>query len=138
MLQGLSGHVVGVGIDLVEIASIALLFSQSGGQFLGRYFTEAELAFVDQDARRMQRLAGRFAVKEAVVKALGTGWGDGISWTEIEVFTLPSGAPSVLLSGGAAEAAVHVSRWFISISYAGAFATAIAVAVGATATSGSI
>ena len=126
-----SGQVIGVGIDIVEVASIARLLSEPNSQFLSRYFNEAELALVGRDARRVQRLAGRFAAKEAVVKALGTGWGDGIAWTDIEVLTAPSGAPSVALRGGAAAAAEHVSRWFVSISYAGVYATAIAVALGA-------
>lgn len=130
MRQIYNQQVIGVGIDLVEIASITLLVSESNGRFLSRYFTEAELAFAGQTARRAPRLAGRFAAKEAVVKALGTGWGDGIAWTDIEVLTSPSGAPSVTLYNVAATAAVDVSCWFVSISYAGAYATAVAVAVG--------
>ncbi|MDX2204513.1 MAG: holo-ACP synthase [Hyphomicrobiaceae bacterium] len=123
-------RIIGVGIDLVEIAGIVRIISESDGGFLSRYFTEAELAFAGQSARRAPRLAGRFAAKEAVVKALGIGWGDGIAWTDIEVLTSPSGAPSVILYNVAATAAVDVSRWFVSISCAGGYATAVAVAVG--------
>ena len=123
-------RIVGVGIDLVEIAEIERLLSDPGGHFLRRCFTEAERATAGGETRDARRLAGRFAVKEAVVKAIGTGWGDGIAWTDIEVLAAPSGAPFVTLHEGAAAAASHVRRWLVSISYAGAHATAVAVAVG--------
>ena len=123
-------RLVGVGIDLVEIAEIERLLSDPAGHFLQRCFTEAERATAGNGARGARRLAGRFAVKEAVVKAIGTGWGDGIAWTDIEVLTAPSGAPFVILRAGAAAAAGHVRRWLVSLSYAGDYATAVAVAVG--------
>ncbi len=123
-------RIVGVGIDLVEIAEIERLLSDPAGHFLRRCFTETECATAGDGARGVRRLAGRFAVKEAVVKAIGAGWGDGIAWTDIEVLAAPSGAPFVTLREGAAAAAGHVRRWLVSISYAGAYATAVAVAVG--------
>lgn len=123
-------NIVGVGIDLVEIAEIERLLSDPAGHFLRRCFTDAERATAGDGARGARRLAGRFAVKEAVVKAIGTGWGDGIAWTDIEVLAAPSGAPCVTLRAAAAAAAKHVRRWLVSLSYAGAYATAIAVAVG--------
>lgn len=122
--------IVGIGIDLVEIAEIERLLSDPAGHFLRRCFTKAEHTTAGDGTRGARRLAGRFAVKEAVVKAIGTGWGDGIAWTDIEVLTAPSGAPFVTLRDGAAAAAKHVRQWLVSISYAGAYATAVAVAVG--------
>lgn len=124
------GSIVGVGIDLVEIAEIERLLSDPAGHFLQRCFTEVERATAGDGARGARRLAGRFAVKEAVVKAIGTGWGDGIAWTDIEVLAGPSGAPFVTLREGAAAAAGHIRRWLVSISYAGAYASAVVVAVG--------
>lgn len=123
-------NIVGVGIDLVEISEIERLLSDPAGHFLRRCFTEPERATSGDGARGARRLAGRFAVKEAVVKAIGTGWGDGIAWTDIEVLTAPSGAPFVTLRAGAAAASGHVHQWLVSLSYAGAYATAVAVAVG--------
>ncbi|WP_426960395.1 holo-ACP synthase [Muricoccus radiodurans] len=123
-------RIVGVGIDLVEIAEIKRLLSDPGGHFLRRCFTDAERATAGAGARGERRLAGRFAVKEAVVKAIGTGWGDGIAWNDIEVLAASSGAPLVTLRDGAAAAAGHVRQWFVSVSYAGAYVTAVALAVG--------
>ena len=100
-------------------------------EFKRRAFTLNEL-----DARQgpnlAVRLAGCFAAKEAVLKALGTGWAEGIAWTEIEVVHSLSGAPTIALSGRAQELADErgVSRWLLSLSHDGDYATATAIALG--------
>ena len=100
-------------------------------EFKRRAFTPSEI-----DARRgpdlAVRLAGCFAAKEAVLKALGTGWSDGVAWTEVEIVHAPSGAPTVALSGCALEVAAErgVARWLLSLSHDGDYATATAIALG--------
>ena len=89
-------HIVGHGIDLVEVSRIAELLERHGERFLERCFTAAERGYSDASVkRREEHLAARFAAKEAVLKALGTGWRDGIAWTDIEVVRRPSGQPLV-------------------------------------------
>lgn len=80
----------------------------------------------------IERLAARFAAREAVLKALGTGWRDGIAWTDIEVTRQPSGEPGIRLSGRAAEIAADLglTQWALSMSHAGAYSMASVVATG--------
>jgi len=126
-------NVIGHGIDLVEIARIASMLAEHGRRFPQRCFTEAEQAYAEAAGRRRaERYAVRFACKEAVLKALGTGWRDGIAWTDIGVVNEPSGRPTIRLSGRCAEIAANlgIRRWRISLSHAGAYATASAIACG--------
>src|SRR5262249_52597234 len=117
--QGLTMRIIGHGIDLVETSRIAGMVERHGERFLERVFTAAEVAHGRGRKRQVEHLAGRFAAKEAVLKALGTGWAEGIGWRDIEVVTLPSGAPTLHLSGQAAKLAhgQGVSRWHLSISH---------------------
>lgn len=123
-------QIVGLGIDIVEVEHFKGLLDASHGS-LSRSFTSGELTAVGEKNDRAQHLAGRFAAKEAVMKALGTGWTNDIALTDIEIETLPSGAPSVSLYGNAAEAAAAagISSWLVSISHTAAFAVASALAV---------
>lgn len=100
-------------------------------EFKRRAFTLGELA-AREGPDLAVRLAGCFAAKEAILKALGTGWTDGISWTEIEVVHVASGAPMVTLSGRAQEVATErgVTRWLLSLSHDGDYATATAIGLG--------
>lgn len=131
-------HIIGHGIDIVETARIRNAIDQSrtegewDGSFETACFTLAERDAAGSGARRIETLAGRFAAKEAVLKALGTGWSGGISWVEIEVRRLPSGKPAVILSGRCLEIAVElgVARWELSISHSASYATASAIAIG--------
>ena len=120
--------ILGTGLDLVEVERISAAAERHGERFLNRVFTPGELAYCLPRAARGQHLAGRFAAKEAVFKALGTGWGGGVAWKHVEVCTAESGAPEVRLSGGAAErlAAMGGSRVHLSITHAGGFAAASA------------
>jgi holo-[acyl-carrier protein] synthase len=122
--------IVGHGIDIVEVARIGEMVERHGDRFLERCFTAGERAYADAKKRRAEHLAGRFAAKEAVLKALGTGWRTGIAWTDIEVVVLPTGQPEVRLHGQAARAAAErgVRSWLLSISHTEALATASAIA----------
>ena len=125
--------VIGHGIDLVEIARIEAMLDEHGERFRQRCFTEAEQAYAEAaGGRRAERYAVRFAAKEAVLKALATGWRDGIAWTDIEIVNEPSGRPAVTLCGRCAELAseLGIRGWQISLSHAGGFASASALACG--------
>lgn len=115
------------GIDLVEVSRIERMLADHGDRFLERVFTAHEQGdCATTPSRRAERLAARFAVKEAALKALGTGWRSGIAWTDVETRLEPSGAPVLRLHGRAQElaAAQGLDRWMVSISHAGGLATA--------------
>lgn len=124
--------IVGHGIDLVDVPRIERMLSEHGARFRERCFTAGELSGADASGRAAEFLAGRFAVKEAALKALGTGWSGGIAWTDIEVAPDNSGRPTVRVSGEAARIAgsVGVSRWWVSISHVGGHAVASVIAEG--------
>ena len=126
--------IIGHGVDLVEVARIAALLDEHGPRFVERCFTEAEQAYAESGRRhRAERYAARFAGKEAVLKALGTGWRQGIAWRNVEVRRQPSGRPTLALSGGCAEwaARLGIVEWHLSLSHAGGFAVASVIAWGA-------
>ena len=123
--------IVGHGVDLVEIARIGEMVRRHGDNFLDRCFTVAERAYAESSSkRRDEHLAARFAAKEAVLKALGTGWRNGIAWTDVEVVRQATGQPTVRLSGEAARVAreLGITAWFISLSHTHAHAMASAIA----------
>jgi len=124
--------VVGHGIDLVEVSRITAMVDRHGERFLQRCFTPGERAYAESRKRRDEHLAARFAAKEAVLKALGTGWRSGIAWTDVEVALDPAGAPGVGISGRAGEVArdLGITEWRLSLSHAGGFAMASAIALG--------
>lgn len=120
------------GVDLVEIERIRQAIRNHGDHFLTRIFTPTELA---QCGTRLESLAGRFAAKEAVAKALGTGvWREGITWTDIEVQrNAASGEPVLVLYNAAAQraGALGLQRWSISLSHDRSQAIAFVVAMSA-------
>lgn len=91
--------IIGIGYDMVQVHRIESILSRWGDRFKERVFTPHELAYCESKKNKCQRLATRFAAKEAVFKALGTGWLRGVSWTEIEVTNDELGKPSITLSG---------------------------------------
>jgi holo-[acyl-carrier protein] synthase len=116
------------GIDLVEIGRLEGVEPAIRTRFLRRVFTPQEL----EDARDSNlHLAGRFAAKEAVVKALGCGIGP-VSWQEIEILRGQSGEPLLVLHGKASQIASdqRLTTWSVSISHTSAFAVAVAVVCG--------
>lgn len=122
--------IVGHGIDLVEVARIERMLTDHPEQFLDRCFTTGEQSIAADAPRKAEHIAGRFAAKEAVLKALGTGWRHGIAWTEIEVLRDDAGKPILKLSGHAARfaEAIRAVRWSISISHIQTHAIASAIA----------
>ena len=130
---------VGHGIDIVELASMRRLLGHAEEDFLSECFTRAEQLHVPVDGpHRLAHIAGQFAAKEAVMKALGTGFGDGVAFADVEIGRNAAGRPMVRLSGGAARVAesLHVKSWLLSISHGEAFAIASAIAVGPTTVAG--
>lgn len=121
--------IIGHGVDLVEVERIRAALERHGERFANRIFTEGEQSQAGNGPLRVQFLAGRFAAKEAVMKALGTGWARGVSWTDIDVRRLPSGKPEVMLRGKCKEIAdgLGIARWEISITHTGGHAAASAL-----------
>lgn len=122
------------GIDLVDISRITAMVDRHGDRFLERCFTEGERAYaMESGKRRDERLAARFAAKEAALKALGTGWRDGIAWTDVEVTRLPSGQPQIHVYNLARKAAddLGVTGWLVSLSHTDEHAIASVIATGA-------
>lgn len=122
------------GIDIVETSRIVEMLDEHGPRFIERCFTDAEREYAEASAkRRLERYAVRFAAKEAVLKALGTGWRNGVSWRDIGIVHEPSGQPKVVLAGRCAEIARErgISQWHVSLSHTDLMAMASVIAVGA-------
>ena len=125
-------NVLGIGTDITEVARISDMLNKHGDLFLQRVFTAAEIDYCVPRKAKSQHLAGRFAAKEAVLKALGTGWSQGIHWTDIEVINEPGGKPVVELHNAAASVAAQagIRQVLISISHVKETAVAFATATG--------
>lgn len=95
--------ILGIGNDIIDIRRIEDTIARYGDRFLDRLFTETERARSDGRASRAASYAKRFAAKEACSKALGTGLGRGVHWRDMGVVNLPSGRPTLMLTGGAAS-----------------------------------
>ena len=95
--------IIGIGSDLCDVSRIEQTLDKFGERFIARCFTEIERAKSDRRAERAASYAKRFAAKEACAKALGTGLRHGVFWRDMGVVNLPSGAPTMRLTGGAAE-----------------------------------
>ncbi|MBM4111160.1 MAG: holo-ACP synthase [Phycisphaerae bacterium] len=124
--------ILGIGIDLVDCARIERMLGDHEQMFLDRVYTAAEQDYCGRARNRIERLAARYAAKEAVLKAIGTGMRDGMSWTEIEVSHDGLGAPAVTLTGVVARTAAErgVVRLHLSMTHAGGMAMAQVVAMG--------
>lgn len=121
--------VMRVGIDLVQISRIAESVERFGERFLRRVFTDGEIAYATANpAHASERLAARFAAKEATMKALGLVE-DPSDWRHIEVHRLPSGACDLALHGGVREAALRLGAgaFALSLSHEGDYATAVVI-----------
>jgi holo-[acyl-carrier protein] synthase len=123
--------IVGHGIDIADIESFGRLLDDREGDFFVRCFTESERLSVNDTINSIQRLAGKFAAKEAVAKALGTGFDGSVAPSDIEVLSTDKGDPIINLHGGAAEAAagLHISKWWVSISHSPIVAIASVIAL---------
>jgi holo-[acyl-carrier protein] synthase len=108
--------ILGTGVDLAEVSRIRAAIGRYGNRFIDRIYTPAEIAYVERKANRFERYAGRFAAKEAGMKAIGTGWKRGVRWQDFEVANLPSGRPTLQLRGQAARIAADLGVKVISLS----------------------
>jgi holo-[acyl-carrier protein] synthase len=125
----LNMKIVGTGIDVVAISSVRKLLRSPERYFELSCFTAAELAALSV-RNRVELIAERFAAKECILKALGTGWAHGIAWTDAEVLTDASGKSTVLLGGKAAEIAtsLRIAEWTLGMTHCKTHAIASSIA----------
>jgi holo-[acyl-carrier protein] synthase len=105
-----------MGVDMEEISRLREAIARHGRAFLERVFTPAEIAYCERHRDSAERFAGRFAAKEAAMKALGTGWSRGVRWRDIEVTRAPGQRPTIVLHGAAREHAERLGARHISLS----------------------
>ncbi len=124
--------IIGIGTDITECLRIARMIERHGELFIGRIYTADEIQYCQSRRQATQHFTGRWAAKEAILKALGTGWVKGISWRDIEILNEASGKPVVGLRDGAEKVArqLGISKMLVSISHCHTHATAYAIAVG--------
>jgi holo-[acyl-carrier protein] synthase len=125
-------RILGIGTDIVECPRIGRMIEVHGELFLRRVYTEREILYCQARKHALEHFAGRWAAKEAILKAIGTGWSKGIAWTDLEVRNGASGQPTVCVRGGAKDAALArgIGDILISISHCRTYATSYALAVG--------
>jgi len=125
-------NIHGIGTDIIECLRIAQMIERHGEHFINRVYTDHEIQYCSARKSATQHYAGRWAAKEAILKAIGTGWIRGISWRDVEVHNLPGGQPVVKLRGGAREAVEQrgITDVLVSISHCRSHATAYALAKG--------
>jgi len=124
-------QIVAHGIDLVDCPRIEEMVERHGERFINRVFTAAEQAYAEANKNKVEKLAGRFAAKEAVLKLMGTGWRGKIAWTDIEVVNNTAGQPEVTLSGEVKKLAdnLGIKHISVSITHTANFVIASAVAL---------
>jgi holo-[acyl-carrier protein] synthase len=124
-------QIVAHGIDLVDCPRIEDMIERHGERFINRVFTPAEQAYAEANKNKTEKLAGRFAAKEAVLKLMGTGWRGKIAWTDIEVVNNAVGQPEVTLSGEVKQLAdkLGIKHISVSITHTANFVIASAVAL---------
>jgi holo-[acyl-carrier protein] synthase len=118
--------IVGLGLDIAEIDRIGAAITRHGAPILERLYTPGEVAYCESHRNKFERYAGRFAAKEAAMKALGTGWRRGVRWRDIEVRRERSGKPTLHLEGVAREFAerLGVKNISLTITHSGNLALA--------------
>lgn len=124
-------NIINIGTDIVECVRIAGMIERHGEHFLQRVFTPLEISYCLSHRAPAERFAGRFAAKEAILKALGTGWRHGLAWDDMEIQNQKTGRPVVGLGGAAREQAerLGIGTIQISISHCRTHATAFAIAI---------
>jgi holo-[acyl-carrier protein] synthase len=118
--------IIGLGVDIAEVDRVRAAIERHGQPFLRRVFTPAEISYCEGFRNKFERYAGRFAAKEAAMKALGTGWRRGVRWVDFEVVRESSGRPSIALAGEAAKIAANLGVARISLSITHTSAEALA------------
>jgi holo-[acyl-carrier protein] synthase len=118
--------IIGMGVDVAEVERIRGAIERHGEVFLRRIFTAKEREYCERFKNKFERYAGRFAVKEAAMKALGTGWSRGVRWVDIEVARQKGGRPTLVLAGEARKIAdrLGVKHMALSITHTAAQALA--------------
>ncbi|MGC6426612.1 MAG: holo-ACP synthase [Akkermansiaceae bacterium] len=125
-------NLIGIGIDVVEVSRIRSSLDEFGERFLDRVFTKAERAYCSRQKNPEVHFAARFAAKEAISKAFGTGIGKEIAWLDMEIMRRASGEPEVKLAGSAQEFAEQrgATQVMVSLTHAEHYAAANAVVMG--------
>jgi len=108
--------IVGLGVDIAEVQRVQTAIERRGAPFLRRVYTPNEIEYCERFKNKFERYAGRFAAKEAAMKALGTGWSRGVRWVDIEVVREASGRPTIVLAGEASKIADRLGVKRISLS----------------------
>ena len=124
--------ILGLGLDIQEIARVEKALARGGAAFLKKTFTPAEVRYCRRALKRAERFAARFCAKEAFLKALGTGWARGIAWTEVEVGHRAGGAHWLKLSGRAlshARRAGEKTLW-LTLTHSSGYAAATVILEG--------
>jgi holo-[acyl-carrier protein] synthase len=123
--------IIGLGTDIVEIERIRGMIDRHGDHFVQRCFTADEIAYAQKHRDAAVRFAGRWAAKEAIVKVLGTGFIQGITFHDVEVVSLHTGQPTVRIAGEAAEIAARlgIGKILLTISHSRDYATATAIGI---------
>jgi holo-[acyl-carrier protein] synthase len=123
-------QIIGIGTDIIECLRIGQMIERHGELFIARVYTQHEIQYCQTRKQAIQHFAGRWAAKEAILKALGTGWRKGISWRDVEVRNDPGGRPFAALHGGARDVVeqLGITEMLISISHCRSHAIAYAVA----------
>ena len=118
--------IVGLGLDVAEVDRIEAAITRHGEPFIQRVYTPREVEYCERFKNKFERYAGRFAAKEAAMKALGTGWSRGVRWQDIEVVRAISGKPSLHLDGVARQiaGAMGVRNIALTITHSGNLALA--------------
>jgi holo-[acyl-carrier protein] synthase len=121
--------ILGIGTDLAEVERIRDSIARFGDRFLNRIYTTGERAYAASKANPVERLAARFAAKEAGMKAIGTGWSQGVRWHDFEVVNEKSGRPTLALDGVAKRKAdaLGVKRISLSLTHTSAMALAVVI-----------
>lgn len=125
--------IIGIGTDIIECPRIGKMVENHGELFLRRVYTDREIRYCQSRKHAIEHFAGLWAAKEAILRALGTDWSRGVSWTDIEVRQFSGRQPCVLVAGGAKETAIRkgIGDILITISHCRTYATAYAMALGA-------
>ena len=125
-------NLIGIGIDVVEVSRIKSSLDEFGERFLAKLFTDSEQEYCQKQKRPELHFAARFAAKEAIAKAFGTGIGKEVGWLDMEILRKPSGEPEVKLTGSAKDSAEAkgVSQVMVSLTHAKHYAAANAVIMG--------
>jgi holo-[acyl-carrier protein] synthase len=108
--------IVGLGVDIAEVARVKAAIERHGETFLRRLYTPAEREYCERFKNKYERYAGRFAAKEAAMKALGTGWSRGVRWVDVEVVREKGGKPTIRLAGEAGNVAQRMGVKNIALS----------------------